>query len=61
MVDFFDEKALVQKVVPVLKHPERQVQIRENSRKTIEENYNLNTQCLPVHIELVESLGPNAS
>ena len=58
LVDFFDEKALVQKVVAVLKHPERQVQIRENARKTIEENYDLHTRCLPAHIELVESLGP---
>jgi hypothetical protein len=39
LVDFFDEKALVQKVVAVLNYPERQVQIRENARKTIEKSY----------------------
>jgi glycosyltransferase involved in cell wall biosynthesis len=60
LVDFFDEKALTQKVVEVLEHPERQVDIRENARKTIEETYDLHTRCLPAHIQLVESLGPNA-
>ena len=60
LVDFFDEKALTQKVVEVLEHPERQVHIRENARKTIEETFDLHTRCLPAHIQLVESLGPNA-
>ena len=61
LVDVFDEKDLVQKIVAVLKHPERQVQIRENARKTIEEKYDLHTRCLPAHIELVESLGLTAT
>jgi glycosyltransferase involved in cell wall biosynthesis len=61
LVDFFDVNALAQKVVEVLEHPERQLHIRENARKTIEEKYDLHTRCLPAHIQLVESLGPKAS
>jgi glycosyltransferase involved in cell wall biosynthesis len=61
LVDFFDGNALAQKVVEVLAHPERQVQIRENARKTIVEKYDLQTQCLPAHIQLVESLGPKTA
>ena len=61
LVNFFDAKALAQKVIEVLSKPEQQVQLRENARQTIVEKYDLHTQCLPAHIRLVESFDPKNS
>lgn len=59
LVDFFDVNALVNKVIQVLEKPELQTEMRENARRTIVEKYDLMTQCLPAHIQLVESLSPS--
>lgn len=55
LVDFFDEKALAEKVLQVLTQPEQQLQLRANARQTIVEKYDLHSHCLPAHIALVES------
>lgn len=59
IVDFFDQDALVATVIQALKKPERFSHIRKNARKTIVDNYDLNTKCLPEQIDLIQGLvGP---
>ncbi|MBT9315200.1 glycosyltransferase family 4 protein [Leptothoe spongobia] len=41
LVDFFDTKAITEKVNNVLDHPEQMQMMRERARQTIVENYNL--------------------
>ncbi|OAM51321.1 glycosyl transferase family 1 [Methylovorus sp. MM2] len=56
LFDFFDVQGLVDKVGKVLKHPEDYAQIRINARKTIVEQYDLKTVCLPKQVELLQTL-----
>jgi glycosyltransferase involved in cell wall biosynthesis len=54
LVDFFDSKALAEKVIQVLGSDTQQ--ICERARQTVVQNYDLQRVCLPKQIELVEQL-----
>ncbi len=57
LTDFFDTQALVKNVIDVLAHPERYQGLREAARHTVIERYDLESQCLPQQLALVERLG----
>lgn len=54
LVDFFSPQALAQKACEVLAHPEKFSHLRKNARDTIIQNYDLQTICLPKHLELIQ-------
>lgn len=56
LVDFFDSKSLANLVTKVLKNKSNFKKIRENARKTVIENYDLEKVCLPSHIKLIEEV-----
>lgn len=56
LVDFFDVAALANQVTAVLRHPKRYQALREQARKTISEEYDLKTVCLPQQLALLQSL-----
>ena len=56
LVDFFDQDALVDAVVDVLKQQDRYQTLRTAARCTVQENYDLEGVCLPAQIELVKRL-----
>jgi len=49
LVDFFDTEEMVERIIEVLEHPNQNKQIRENARKTIVDNYDLE-DLLPQHL-----------
>jgi glycosyltransferase involved in cell wall biosynthesis len=56
LVDFFKPKEIVQAVTQVLEHPNRMQALRENARKMVVETFDLESVCLPQHIQLIENL-----
>jgi glycosyltransferase involved in cell wall biosynthesis len=58
LVDFFSPQGIAAAVSRALDQPAAMRPLRERARKTVIERYDLATRCLPRHIALVESLGP---
>lgn len=56
LVDFFKPQEIADAVDEVLNHPNRMQAIRDNARRTIIEQYDLQTICLPRHKQLIENL-----
>lgn len=56
LVDFFKPEEIVQAVTQVLEHPNRMQALRENARKMVVETFDLESVCLPQHIQLIENL-----
>jgi glycosyltransferase involved in cell wall biosynthesis len=56
LVDFFDQKALADRIDEVLDHPSRLAPLRMAARRTVVERYDLHSVCLPQHLELVATL-----
>ena len=56
LFDFFDVKAIAEKVEEVLGEPKRHEALRIRARKTLEQRFDLKRVCLPRQIALVESL-----
>ena len=56
LFDFFDPKALTQSVVKLLNNPSDRKRLGENARQFAQNNYDLQTICLPKQIEWVTSL-----
>ena len=56
LVDFFKPREIADMVDRVLNHPNRMQAMREEARKTIVDNYDLKTICLPKHLQLIETL-----
>lgn len=56
LVNFFDHEALANKVAEVLASPGDYGSLGLAARRTVEENYDLNTICLPRQLRLVEKL-----
>lgn len=56
LVDFFDIEGLSKLVIDVLSNPEKYKLLKKNARKTIVNNYDLNSISLPKQLELVEAL-----
>lgn len=57
LVDFFDVKAWSAAIIAALADPERYAPLRTAARRTIIDNYDLQSKCLPRHIEFVEDAG----
>jgi glycosyltransferase involved in cell wall biosynthesis len=57
LVDFFDEKALKDKVVELLESPELRSMLSSNAQKFSKDKYDLLNVCLPKQVELIEALG----
>jgi glycosyltransferase involved in cell wall biosynthesis len=56
LVDFFKPEEVAERAVAALSDAGAFAQLRENARRTIVENYDLKTVCLPAYLKLVESL-----
>ncbi len=56
LVDFFDRNALVERICEVLQNPADTERMRRNARRTVIEQFDLNTKCLPAHLALIREL-----
>jgi len=56
LVDFFDPKAVADRVDAALDHPERMAAIREAARRSVVERFDLRSVCLPAQVRLIEAL-----
>lgn len=56
LVNFFDTKKLAEQVTQVLKHPEYFAQMRKNARQTIIGRYDLQKECLPKQLALIDDM-----
>jgi glycosyltransferase involved in cell wall biosynthesis len=61
LVDFFQTQEIVDAIDQVFADPERMQWLRENARKTVVENFDLESVCLPQHIQLIETLANGQS
>ncbi|MDA7425162.1 glycosyltransferase family 4 protein [Thalassococcus lentus] len=57
MVDFFDSNALTDRLCTLLDDEALRKRLGENARTFVQENYDLQTICLPQHLKWVEDLG----
>ncbi len=57
LVDFFDYDRLANKITEVLANPEIHPPLRNSARKTIVEQYDLKTLCLPKMLRFLRSTG----
>ena len=56
LVDFFDPKALADRVIEVVRNPEKQQAVRRAARALMVQRYDLKTRCLPAQLNLVTAL-----
>ncbi|HEX3864669.1 MAG TPA: glycosyltransferase family 4 protein [Stellaceae bacterium] len=56
LVDFFDTEALAERVCWVLKNQDAVAPIREQARRSVIDNFDLKTVCLPAHLALIHRL-----
>jgi glycosyltransferase involved in cell wall biosynthesis len=56
LVDFFDVPAWSEALIEALATPEQFRPLREAARKTIQQRYDLRSECLPQQIQLIESI-----
>jgi glycosyltransferase involved in cell wall biosynthesis len=56
LVDFFDHAALVDQIENLLQNPEERARLGRNARKFAQENYDLQTVCLPRQLDWVKSV-----
>jgi glycosyltransferase involved in cell wall biosynthesis len=56
LVDFFSPNDIAKTVIKVLKNPEKFKSIRHQARKSILENYDLKSICLPKQINLLDMI-----
>ena len=59
LVDFFNPLELADAVDNVLTHPDRMSALSEEARRTIQQQYDLKTVCLPQQLELIDQLQNN--
>jgi glycosyltransferase involved in cell wall biosynthesis len=56
LVDFFSPSQICQRICEVLDHPTRFSSLGENARDIIKQRYDLETVCLPQHLQLIRTL-----
>jgi len=56
LVDFFQPLEIADAVDRVLSHPDRMQCLRDEARRTIQQNYDLKTVCLPKQLKLLRAL-----
>ncbi len=56
LVDFFKQEEIAERVVAALESPSAFASLREQARRTIVENYDLKTICLPQQMVMVKEL-----
>lgn len=59
LVDFFDPKAVADRVDEALDHPQMMESIRAAARQTVVERFDLKSVCLPMQLQLIEGLRGN--
>jgi glycosyltransferase involved in cell wall biosynthesis len=57
MVDFFDRAALVDRIDALLDDPDTRSRLGANARALVREQYDLQSVCLPRHLDWVQHLG----
>lgn len=56
LVDFFKTEEIIEALDLALNHPDEMQTLRENARKTVVEKFDLESICLPQHVQLIEKL-----
>jgi glycosyltransferase involved in cell wall biosynthesis len=56
LVDFFSPEAIASKVTALLNDKSKRQLIGKNARKTVIDNYDLNTVCLPRQVEIIQNI-----
>jgi glycosyltransferase involved in cell wall biosynthesis len=56
LVDFFDTDMLADRICSALEERQTAGDMRESARRTVVEQYDLNTICLPAHLALIGRL-----
>ncbi|MDE1146873.1 MAG: glycosyltransferase family 4 protein [Azospirillaceae bacterium] len=56
LVDFFSAEGLAATVAAALESPDRLARLRRRARETAVSRYDLETVCLPAHVQLIEDL-----
>jgi glycosyltransferase involved in cell wall biosynthesis len=56
LVDFFSSEELVNAICGVLEHPDRMLQVRQKARKMVQQQFDLQSVCLPRQIEIIEAI-----
>jgi glycosyltransferase involved in cell wall biosynthesis len=56
LVDFFDIDAIVEQICAVLQNPGDTARMRRNARRTVVERFDLNSKCLPAHLDLIRQV-----
>lgn len=56
LVDFFDTDALARQIEAALRDPAASAEMRKSARRTVVENYDLKTRCLPQQLALLQRL-----
>lgn len=57
LVDFFDREGLVDRVCALLDDPDTRARLGTNARALVRERYDLQSRCLPQHLDWVAQLG----
>jgi glycosyltransferase involved in cell wall biosynthesis len=57
LVDFFKPVEVAERVCEVLERPQDTLAVRERARRTVVENYDLKTVCLPKQLALINDRG----
>lgn len=55
LVDFFDSDGIADSITHVLENDSRYIKIREAARAAMLDQYDLNSICLPRHVQLIQS------
>jgi glycosyltransferase involved in cell wall biosynthesis len=56
LVDFFSPEEIMKSIIEILDHPDRMASMRSNARQYVIENYDLQSKCLPAHLELIKKI-----
>jgi glycosyltransferase involved in cell wall biosynthesis len=56
LVDFFSPEEIMKSIFEILDHPDRMASMRSNARQYVIENYDLQSKCLPSHLELIKKI-----
>jgi hypothetical protein len=56
LIDFFDQKGLVEEVISLLENPSERIRLGRNARQFVIDHYELRDICLPRQFEWVNAL-----
>jgi glycosyltransferase involved in cell wall biosynthesis len=61
LVDFFSTEQIAETVIKALEHPKQYLTLRKEARRTIQQNYDLKSKCLPAQLALLDQVATTGS